>query len=77
MHIWSIYTGLHHRNLEHRWCRFKSMHRPTVWFKKFFWTSATTTKLTCLLFEIVNAIETIFTGILSHLNVSLQCNKSP
>lgn len=30
MHIQSIYTGLHHRNLEHKGCTFKSMHRPTM-----------------------------------------------
>lgn len=30
MHIQSIYTGLHHRNLEHNGCTFKSMHRPTM-----------------------------------------------
>lgn len=30
MHIQSIYTGLHHRNLEHRGCTFKSMHCPTM-----------------------------------------------
>lgn len=30
MHIQSVYTGLHHRNLEHKGCTFKSMHRPTM-----------------------------------------------
>lgn len=30
MHIQSIYRGLHHSNLEHRGCTFKSMHRPTM-----------------------------------------------
>lgn len=30
MHKQSVYTGLHHRNLEHKGCTFKSMHRPTM-----------------------------------------------
>lgn len=30
MHIQSIYTGLHHKNLEHKGCTFNSMHRPTM-----------------------------------------------
>lgn len=80
MHIQSIYTGLHHRNLEHKGCTFKSMHRPTMRIvvlkkKSMFLVICNYTKLNHLLFEIVNAIDIQYLQELyfSFKHLSLQC----